>query len=105
MLLDFTLILILPDLLCFLLSFVDFVVPDANQMSAMFAAGRAIPKIEPTDSAGPVRSSWMLRHPPTPLVQAAQQQQQQQAASQQQQPQTQSQPAPHTLCKRFSLVP
>lgn len=78
---------------------VDFVVTDANQMSAMFAAGRAIPKIEPTDSGGPVRSSWMLRHPPPP-----QQQQQQQQAAPQQQPQTQSQPAPHALCKNFSLL-
>ncbi|KAH8312664.1 hypothetical protein KR044_012049 [Drosophila immigrans] len=70
-------------------------VTDANQMSAMFAAGRAIPKIEPTDSADP-RSSWMVQpqpQPPPPRQAAPQQQQQQQ---QQQQPQSQSQPAPHS---------
>lgn len=79
--------------------FMVFVVTDANQMSAMFAAGRAIPKIEPTDSAGP-RSSWMVQPPPPRLNQAAPQQ----AAPQQQPQQSQSQPAPHTLCKRFMLI-
>lgn len=79
-------------------------------MSAMFAAGRAIPKIEPTDSAGP-RSSWMVQPPPPRLSQVqqvqAQVQAQQQAASQQQ-PQSQSQPAQHSLCKiegfSFNLI-
>ncbi|KAH8407961.1 hypothetical protein KR222_005408, partial [Zaprionus bogoriensis] len=80
-------------------------VPDASQMSAMFAAGRAIPKIEPADGAGP-RSAWMVQPPAPPprlsqvqvQVQAQQQQQQQQAAAQQQQqPQSQSQPAQHSL--------
>lgn len=73
-------------------------VTDANQMSAMFAAGRAIPKIEPTESAGP-RSSWMVQPPPPRLSQAAQQQAQAQVPQQQQQAQqqSQSQPAPHTL--------
>ncbi|XP_051862562.1 mothers against decapentaplegic homolog 4 isoform X1 [Drosophila albomicans] len=69
-------------------------VTDANQMSAMFAAGRAIPKIEPTDGADP-RSSWMVQpqpQPPPPRQAPPQQQQQQQ----QQQPQSQSQPASHT---------
>lgn len=84
-------------------SFLVSLVPDANQMSAMFAAGRAIPKIEPTDSTGP-RSSWMVQPPPPRLsqvqqVQAQVQAQQQQQAASQQQPQSQSQPAQHSLCK------
>ncbi|KAH8360226.1 hypothetical protein KR093_011433 [Drosophila rubida] len=63
-------------------------VTDANQMNAMFAAGRAIPKIEPTDGADP-RSSWMVQPQPQPPPAR-------QAAPQQQPPQSQSQPAPHT---------
>ncbi|XP_017847953.1 mothers against decapentaplegic homolog 4 isoform X1 [Drosophila busckii] len=76
-------------------------VTDANQMSAMYAAGRAIPKIEPPDGNGS-RSSWMAL-PPTPpsrmnrVAPQQQQQQQQQQQSAPQQPQNPSQAAPHTL--------